>query len=201
MPKKPLHIQDLLKSAQNGEKEAIQEIYIIYYDRLIRYGLSMNYEKGLLYDKIQDMFVWILLHPEKLAQIKNLDTYLFKSLKRNLNSSLKREKGKKNSAEKYQIAQKEESNAETRLIESENKENQSSWLITQLSLLSPHQKEVIYLKFYENLTYDEMAEILSVSNQVVRNSVFRALKKLRKNVQQENPRSLKGLLFLFSFFF
>ena len=201
MSPNPSHIGELIQQAQKGDRKAFSEIYKLYYDRLIRYGLSMDYAEDLLHDAIQDLFVWMILHPEKLNRITNLDTYLFKSLKRNIHSRLKREKGKKKNATIYQKDKPNEVSPETRLIESESQKGQSSWITSQLKKLSSHQKEVIYLRFYENLSYDEIAEIFSVSNQVVRNSVFRAVKKLRKNASKENSHLRKSMFFLFSLFF
>ncbi len=192
-----LHIRNLLNRADQGERKALQEIYGRYYDRLIRYGCSIENDRGLVHDTIQDVFVWLLQHPEKLESIDDLDTYLFKCLRRNMSSNLQRERKHRNNAELFQEHSQKDISVELRLIESENLKNQSAWLTHQLDQLSSHQREVIYLRFYENLSYDEIAEIFSVSNQVVRNSVFRALKSLRKNGKRH---PLKGICFLFSFF-
>lgn len=192
-----LHIRNLLKKDDPGDRKALREIYGLYYDRLIRYGCCIENDRGLVHDTIQDVFVWLLQHPEKLESIEDLDTYLFKCLRRNMSSNLQRERKQRNKAELFQENAQKDVSVELRLIESENLKNQSAWLTLQLDKLSSHQREVIYLRFYENLSYDEIAEIFSVSNQVVRNSVFRALKSLRKNGKRH---PLKGVYFLFSFF-
>lgn len=200
MDKGLLHICDLVEKAQKGDRQAFQEIYNLYYDRLYRYGCSTFTDEGLVHDTIQDVFVWLMQHPHKLARIDNLDTYLFKCVRRNLSSSSQRAKSKKNSAKRYYQGQQEEMSVEERFIESERLNTQSTWLSYQLDQLSPHQKEVIYLRFYENLSYDQMADIFAVSNQVVRNSVYRALKSLRQNAAQVKNQPLKRSHFLLSLF-
>ena len=192
MTKRPSHIDSLAKDAQKGDHQAIREMYVQSYDKLIQYGRALDYDKNLIHDTIQDLFIWLIKHPEKIQGINNVHTYLFKCLRQNMHTYLKRRKKKEENAEKYHKSFSQEANAESKLIHAENLDLQSTWLVSQLNQLPPKQKEVIYLRFYEGLSYDEMADILSVSNQVVRNSVFRAIKKLRKNVNhdQNDPKNL-----------
>ena len=38
--------------------------------------------------------------------------------------------------------------------------------------LSPHQKEIIYLKFYLNLTYEEVSDIMQINYQASHNLIY-----------------------------
>jgi RNA polymerase sigma factor (sigma-70 family) len=53
-------------------------------------------------------------------------------------------------------------------------------LLEALSKLSPRQKEVVYLKFYENLSYHEITELTSLNYQSVRNYIHQAIQALRR---------------------
>jgi len=46
--------------------------------------------------------------------------------------------------------------------------------------LNANQREILYLKFYNNLSYQEISEILNISYQTVRNYMSQALKALKK---------------------
>ena len=60
-----------------------------------------------------------------------------------------------------------------------SQENQQK--ITQaLNQLSKRQKEAIYLKFYTEMDYQQIAEIMQLNYQSVRNLVHASLKKLRQ---------------------
>ena len=48
-----------------------------------------------------------------------------------------------------------------------------------LNALPPNQKEVIYLRNYVNMSYREIAQVMDLSEQVVRNYGYRAIQKLR----------------------
>lgn len=56
---------------------------------------------------------------------------------------------------------------------------------TAMSRLSADQQQVIRLRFYEDLSTDEIAQRLAVSDEVVRSRLSRALKTLREHVPQQ----------------
>jgi RNA polymerase sigma-70 factor (ECF subfamily) len=61
-----------------------------------------------------------------------------------------------------------------------------------LERLSSRQKEIIYLKYYQNLSYEEVSEIMNINYQVARNLLYQAIKSLKT--------ILAGSLELFFFF-
>jgi RNA polymerase sigma factor (sigma-70 family) len=50
-----------------------------------------------------------------------------------------------------------------------------------LKSLTPRQKEIIYLRFLQQMEYDEIAKIMNMSEQAARNLLHRALENARKN--------------------
>jgi RNA polymerase sigma factor (sigma-70 family) len=48
-----------------------------------------------------------------------------------------------------------------------------------INVLPKRQKEIIYLKFFENLGREEIADIMQISPQAVSNLLQKALKNLR----------------------
>ena len=49
-----------------------------------------------------------------------------------------------------------------------------------INQLPARQKEIIYLKIYKGLSYEEISEIMEINYQVVRNLLCQALKTFRK---------------------
>lgn len=49
-----------------------------------------------------------------------------------------------------------------------------------LDLLTDHQREIVYLRFIEEMPYEEIAVMLDMKIQTVRGQVFKAMEKLRK---------------------
>jgi RNA polymerase sigma-70 factor (ECF subfamily) len=52
-------------------------------------------------------------------------------------------------------------------------------LAKAIDKLTKRQKEIIFLKFYSGLSYEEISEVTSIKNQSIRNITSNALKKLR----------------------
>jgi RNA polymerase sigma factor (sigma-70 family) len=66
-----------------------------------------------------------------------------------------------------------------------------------INTLPPRQKEIIFLRFYEGLSYDEIADIMSISI----NSAYKLLYKALENLQQiMGPSPLLGILLGFKHF-
>lgn len=197
---RPESIQEsLLARLRVGEEGVVPDIYRHYYNRLMRYGCSVEPDRDLVHDVIQELFVWLLENVDQLRSVRNLDTYLFFCMKRNVTSAARRERHNKQRAEQFlAAAEQEERSAETRLIGEESRQGRTEWLMRQIAQLPDHQREVLFLRFFENFSYDEIAEIFMVSSQVVRNTVFRAMKNLRRNTSRLESICIIGMLAWFA---
>jgi len=174
------HLPAIIEQMQKGDNSALRPIYVSHYESLLRYGCSIVSDKGMVHDEIQNLFVWILKHPHKLQTIQNLQIYLFKSLRRSLRAALKKQKESHIKAQLYQLDSLDVEESIDKEYASPSSDEKLIELRKQIKKLPHHQCEIVYLRFYENLTNDEIAEIFGVSNQVVRNTLCRALKNLRK---------------------
>lgn len=166
-----------------GDLEAFKEIYVLFYNRLLNYGLVLIADKKAVEDEIQNLFIWLLEHPEKIEKVDNFEVYLFRSLKNNLLTQRTRKVRSTALAQKFSAATDQNirtHSAEQQLIDQEQLTQTSNWIKAALADLPAHQREIIHLRFYEGLSYEEIAKMLSTSNQVVRNYVARAMKRIRK---------------------
>ena len=166
----------------NHNTEALRDVYVRSYDRLFSYGLTLVNNSELVHDAIQNLFLWLLKHPKVLHDINQLDLYLIKCVRRRVLAAAKSHNRKRELHRLYEANKLTvEASIEALLIENEQQEGTLQDLRESIQKLSSHQREVLYLRYFASLSYDEIAEIQSVSNQVVRNSVSRALKNLRKH--------------------
>lgn len=55
-------------------------------------------------------------------------------------------------------------------------------IIDALQGLSNRQREIIYLKVYQELSYEEISEIMNINYQVARNLMSQAVKTLKKSL-------------------
>ena len=51
--------KELFSAIRNGDKEALSELFLRYYDYLKHYGLQIAHESTLVEECIQEMFIYI----------------------------------------------------------------------------------------------------------------------------------------------
>ncbi|RKD90965.1 RNA polymerase sigma factor [Mangrovibacterium diazotrophicum] len=176
-----------------GDQDAFTQIYHQYAENLFRFGRKFSVDEQLLDDAVQEVFVDLYLKREKLAgNIKNIKAYLFVALKNNLLKKLDKSRriptlGLDNFRElNFEI----EYDAQQNMINFEIEEETNVRLTQAINQLSKKQKEIIYLKFEEELDYPEIAEVLLISVESARKQIYRALKSLRESLDSEEFTTL-----------
>lgn len=178
---KKLYSQKIKTNEDSCTKDMnlIQSLYDQYANDLLMYGLKMGYQKDVLEDAIHDVFYRICRSPHKLKKIEKIKLYLFKSLKNQLLNISK-------STVKNSTADIQEFNLTVRidslhlLIEEEEQKIVKEKINKLLEVLSDRQREVIYLRFFQEMTYDEISIMLKMTPASVKNVVYKAINKIRK---------------------
>lgn len=173
------------KSFLAGDKEAFAHYYNIHIDALYRYGTKLCTDENLIKDAIQEIFLELYL---KRNQYKinpsHLRFYLILTLKHNMIKKIKR--NRRLMDESYCKMQFEpEYSIETNIINEENKAEVNQKVKVLLDGLPEKQKEVLYLRFNEGLGYQEIAKILKISVESARKQVYRAIRSIRSNMDNQ----------------
>ena len=185
----------LWQALREGSRVALETLYKRHYPSLYRYGCKICPSKEAVQDCLQDLFFQLWVKKEGLQEVKSVRFYLMKWLKRDLVRHLTG----KNSSQKIVVPIENEENGAEAVLEDffEEKDFQSAQakLIKRaLGQLTNKEREVVYLRFFMNLPYEEICLIMNVSYQVVMNYMHRAMKALRENAVFRN---MAGLLLLF----
>ena len=170
---------ELWKSFKEGNDEALKTIYYTHFKHLYNYGRKFSSDKELVENCVQDLYIDLIKKRENLGDTNNISLYLLKAIKRKLIRKLQQEKKTLNLdfafAEWSPITEPGTSNLAHR-----------EKLIGVINQLSHQQREIIYLKYFNSLNNKEIAEILDINYQTVRNVLVTALKKLRKSMNMLN---------------
>ncbi len=164
-----------------GDEHAFSQLYLFYRPLLLHYGLRLCQDRALAEECMQDLFCELYFYKDQRPFIHNLKAYLFISYRRDL---LRKVQNKR----KNQSISEAEGNAllafsqEDFLIEEERTAGKREALAHLLNELTPRQREIIYLRYYNGLDNEEIAEVLNISYQVVHNTIFKAFKRLRERV-------------------
>jgi RNA polymerase sigma-70 factor (ECF subfamily) len=68
------------------------------------------------------------------------------------------------------------------MIEKQEDQQKKQRIIDALKTLTNRQREIIYLKIYQELSYEEISDIMSINYQVARNLMSQAIKALKKSL-------------------
>lgn len=165
----------------NNLHMAFSSLYLKYADVLLSYGYGLGYEKEDIEDAMQDIFFNLYSKNPTLDGINNIKFYLFYGLKnRLLNSARNKKAGRIVDIEEVDFTTEVSINDE--LVANEERKAIKERVEFGLSKLTSRQREAIYLRYINELEYDEIASLLSMTKPSVRNLVFRALKEMRENM-------------------
>ncbi len=170
----------------SGDREAYSSLYKTYHPRLFNYGKKFVDQSELVEDCIQEVLVRIWLNRSSLAEVKNKRSYLFVSFRNNLHKSamLHQRHSVVPHPEDYSFSM--EISVDQVMINKERIYERHINLKQAVDRLSGRQKEAIYFKFYENMSYEEMAQILHISKKATYKLVARALSELKTIYRQQD---------------
>lgn len=174
-----------------GDKSAFDQIYRTLVPQLYEYGMRRCADEALVYDAIQDVFVKFWENRFKLKNIASPKHYLLVALKNKiLNTQLR---GNKTES----ISEREEFtlnfNLETQFLEQEQDRLKTEKLISALEQLTAKQREVIYLRYFQELSYEEIADLTNISVKSLYKLNHRAIETLKETLSM--PRADIILLF------
>lgn len=164
-------------------------LYETHYQALFAFGCRVSMDRELVKDSIHELFCELWDRRSRLPEVENIKSYLFTYLKR----KLLRESQDAFASLTDTTTIPAERSYEEMLVEMQSDEDTKQRVQHLLSKLTPGQLEMIRLKYYEQLSYEAIAQRLQVQPRTVYNQVSEALKTLRKHMQVFSSL----LLFLF----
>lgn len=168
------------QSLTNGKREALDTLFRSYYGRLLNYGIKLVPNRVLVKDAIQKLFLKLWDKRQSLSKPKSVRSYLFVSMRRILLSKVKRQKAREERNLAYTESEFRESfNIEEVIIAGETRTQQEQVLANAIQKLSPRQKEALYLRFYDGLKNEEIADVMDIAHQSVRNHISEAIQKIK----------------------
>lgn len=174
---------------KRGSKEALKLIYEENFSSLYYYGKKFTSDSDLVKDLIQELFVELIDSSSRLSMTDNIRFYLLKALRNKLTSQLLNQ-SKFVNVELKSVEFNFLESVENQLIKNEIDVEIQNKVRSAVKKLSDKQQEIIYLRFYGNLSYQQIAEIFKVEMQTVRNLMSRAIHSLKDNLTVENSKSL-----------
>ncbi|MGI6074014.1 MAG: RNA polymerase sigma factor [Fermentimonas sp.] len=163
-----------------GDESAFHVMYKYFINDMYAYGMSMGMKEDWVMDAIQDVFLNILTKKPKFESVKHLKFFLFKSLKNKLYDISKSKDIRSTTSLSDDMTFSIKTTVLDNLIEEEDRAIINHKINKLLSVITPMQKEILYLRYIENLDYKEISQLLNKKEANIRKIVSQALLKIRK---------------------
>ncbi len=178
-----INYQRLLDRFIAGDDEAFRTLYLGLYPRLVVAARQAGDYAEVAEEVIQDLFFWVWNNRERLSDIDSLEEYLYRSTYRNMQRALRREQAwrqRGRAAEEAARAEPEGQHAILGFIDREAEQAQHAILTQILATLSPGRGRSFIYGSWRRRATGRSVSLLSISEQVLRNLTYRAIKKLRR---------------------
>lgn len=169
----------LWRAYQGGDNHALGILAERYYRTLRRYGLKFSVDAAVVEDCIQDIFLELGQNRHRIGSTGSVKFYLLKALRNNIFQHMRYQQRFLDPALDLELTLPDNFNAEALLIEQETLLDITSQLNAVLQTLPKREREALYLRYYENLSVAEIAEIMDVNRQSVSNFLQKAIQKIR----------------------
>lgn len=156
----------LIRSAINGDADCFTELCHRYYPAMVAIAHSVLDDRHLAEDAAQQAFAKAAM---KLPQLKKENRFAgwLATICRNIAKDMARKKEKFQSTEDLSIAATEPRNDET--IEAVRQ---------AIRKLSASARELVFLRFYDGMSYEQISTVLGISEQAINGRLRRAKKKM-----------------------
>lgn len=173
----PDHLEDnvLWDAFRKGDDRALVTIFDRYAQSLYNYGCKILSDRETVKDNVQDLFLELCRKRGNLGETNAIKFYLFKALRRKLvRSKLK------TPLISLVTSDLTSPSPEADLIDKQSIEHQQQILEYRLTRLTNRQREAIFLRYYEELSFDKIAEIMDLRKQSIYNLINESFTILKK---------------------
>ncbi|SFD93608.1 RNA polymerase sigma factor [Spirosoma endophyticum] len=173
--------QQLWQEYRSGDMYALAKIMQSYYSDLFHWGMRLHTDRDFVKDCIQEVFMNLWKLQKSINSVDNVRSYLLVVLKTHILRELanKHRSFKSTLSDDYSFSV--EFAADIQLIEEENEVYKIRKLEHVINNLPERQKELIYLRFYQDLSFEQIADVMHLGRQSVYNLLQKSLNSLRKN--------------------
>lgn len=172
----------LLQELACGNEKAMRQLFAVYRDRLFFYVTRITKSEQIAEELVMDVFIKIWTGKEMLAEIQNIDAFLFRIARNKAIDFLRSAAGNTRFQELLweQIQAASGDRADTPLLVKEYE----ATVREAISLLSPQRRKVYVLRNEQQLTHAEIATQLNLSRHTVNNHLVEAQKFVHNYVTQ-----------------
>src|ERR1700712_902844 len=151
----------LWSSFKEGNWDSYTSLYNEFFKSLNNYGHKFTQDSDLVEDSVQDLYIRLWNSKANLGYPASVRNYLYKSLRSIIFRKLQTQSrftGITEEDDQYNF----EISYDQHYINNESERELKNKLKAVIQTLPSRQREIVYLRFYEGLGYDEIADIMNI---------------------------------------
>lgn len=169
-------MKKLFEEARMGQEQAREEIYKYFYSPLYRYFYMRTQNEDEAVDLTQSSFVKFYGNLDKITETISLPSFIF-TIARNTLIDHWRKRGTRKTIVSDEVVMIEGEKLQT------EKEDLGLEFKNMIENLSPEQQESLTLRYVEDLSIKDIADIMQKSEEAIRQLLSRGIKTLRQNTK------------------
>lgn len=183
-----LNDAQLWKLIKSSDRGAFGYSFKLYGKDLFKYGQKITGSREVIEDGIQDVFL-DLWNKRKTTDIKtSIKFYLFTAFRREIIRRLSHFR-KETSMDSFSSETLLEPSYLDALIKDQYLQDSNEALHKAINLLTERQREAIYLRYFVDLQYEEIAQLMDVQIPSLYNLIFKSIKLLKGSLSEINAYS------------
>lgn len=173
---------ELLSRMAEGDSSAFQQLFQQNWEKIFSIALMYTKSEVLSEELVQDIFLKIWLHREKIGSINNFEGYLFITARNHIYNKLRTKSQETEFRQELHAYFADSGQADDPLIFKQSQE----LIHKAVANLPPQQRKIFVLSRYEGLTLEQIASQMGISPLTARSHMRKALASLRAYLQQHS---------------
>ncbi len=170
----------------DGDLDALSILFLHYAKSLLTYGMKVYQDEELVKDSIQEIFIQLIQKRHLLKRTERIKGLLYKLLRNKIIDEIKLiNRSKKVDHLVFNSSIPFETDAENQYIGLEDEKIQNQRVTSALNLLSSHQREAMFLKYSDGLSYELIAQVMGISVASSRTLIYRSIKQLKTELSED----------------
>ncbi len=186
--------QSILALLQQDDERAMERIFDTYYSYLVTTAYHVLMDEHQAKDLVQDVLFHFWTKRDTLTIESGLKSYLRRSV---VNRSIDQIRRKKRFGVAEEITDYNQASNEVSTQEMMETADLQSAIMVAVDSLPERCKLIFSLSRFEDMSHQQIADQLDISKKTIENQMTKALKTIRKAIQQYKDLAI----FIFAYFF
>ncbi|UVI30981.1 RNA polymerase sigma factor [Paenibacillus spongiae] len=176
--------EDYMSQLSNGHDSALDTLVFRYHRLLYGYAYRLLQDEKLAEDIVQETFLKIYQQGKKGYVPEKFKPWMYKIATNSCKDYWKKASTKREHCTDRDV---EEEGQIHHIID---RQLERRWMIDSLNQLSFEHRSVLYLRFYQDLKYAEIALTLDIPINTVKGRIARGLKYLEGILREDEPKGV-----------